>query len=453
MSRSPSHLTGGIVWKNIKGHQRIAIISDDGTGVEWKLPVVVQDPYSLTKADPFQDIAKLVGTEIKDPISADTLFYPDLDPPEYAIFWHLRVRANTRQFSPARNHNVRWVSPAEAVKKLTLESEKELIKSIEFPSDFYDSASGNITLRYDYKAPVKQYLDSDALALERLEGDLRAHSAVLEYRIRENSLEDGSIPAWGEQAGALVTMAYEQMKRGKIDPAWKSLHASVRLSIFGMEQNQLNDLAKRFRQEATNLNEWRQKAVYRLLGEFEQPGQNLSASSLYLAAEIRDEHFSNNYYKNRLTKSVINTLLVLLTVTIVFIFVYIAYITQLFPVALISSPGGDRLIQTLPTLTGVMLFGLFGGVMSSLFRVKKTSDNLKNPELISSHFFTTIRVFTGGAAAIAFFFFLESEFFNLVLPVLDLQPASGTTYFVISFVCGFSERLLIRAVASVADKE
>lgn len=453
MSRSPSHLTGGIVWKNIKGHQRIAIISDDNSGREWKLPVVKQDPYSLTKADPFQDIARMIGAEIKDPISADTLFYPELDPPEYAIFWHLRVRANTRQFSPEDNHRVKWVSPLDATRMLQQESEKELINSVEFPAEFYDSAGGNITLRYDYQDPGKHRPGSDALALERLEGDLRAHSAVLEYRIRENSFEDGSIPAWGEQAGALVTMAYEQMKRGKIDPAWKSLHASVRLSIFGMDQNQLNDLGKRIRQEASNLNEWREKAVYRLLGEFEQPDQNLSASALYLAAEIRDEHFSNNYYKNRLTKSVINTLLVLLTATVVFIFAYIAYITYGFPVPLITFPGGDRLVQTLPTLTGVMLFGLFGGAISSLLRAKKTSDTLKNPELISSLFFTTIRVFTGGAAAIAFFFFLESEFFELVLPTLTVKPSSGTTYFVISFLCGFSERLLMRAISSISDRE
>ena len=451
MSRSPSHLTGGIVWKNVSGHRRIVIIADGNGGKQWKLPVVEQDPYSLTKTDPFEEIALLVGAEVKDPVSADTLFYPDLDPPEYAIFWHLRVRANTRQFPSSENRRVKWVSPVEAIKCLALESEKKLIRSAGFPSEFYDSDSGKITLRYDYQKPSEHW--SNREAFERLEGDLRAHSAVLEYRIRENTLEDGSIPAWGEQAGALINMAHEQMKRGKLDPAWKSLHASVRLSIFGMDQIQLNDLAKRIRQEATNLNEWRQEAVWRLLGKSDQPDRNLNASALYLAAEIRDEHFSNNYYKNRLTRSVINTLLILLTLTVGFIFAYIAYITYTFPVPLISFPGGVRLVQTLPTMTGVMLFGLFGAAISSLFRVKNTSGNLKNPELISSHFFTTVRVFTGGAAAIAFFFFLESELFELILPALELQPTSGTTYFVIAFVCGFTERLLLRAISSIAKDE
>jgi len=124
MSRSPSHLTGGIVWKNVSGHRRIAIIAGDNDVQQWKLPVVEQDPYSLTQTDPFEEIALLVGAEVKDPVSADTLFYPDLDPPEYAIFWHLRVRANTRQFSPSDNRRVKWVSPVEAIKCLALESEK-----------------------------------------------------------------------------------------------------------------------------------------------------------------------------------------------------------------------------------------------------------------------------------------------------------------------------------------
>ena len=451
MSRSPSHLTGGIVWKNVSGHQHIAVIPDENNQGHWKLPVVRQDPYRLANSDPFEEIAQLVGAEVKDPVSADTVFYPDNDPPEYAIFWHLRVRAKSDKLSSSEKKDVKWVSPVGAMKLLARESEKRLVRSSELPPDYYDASRGNITLRYSYSNNQSRLLNSDAF--QRLEGDLRAQSAILEYRIRENTLEDGSVPAWGEQAGALINMAYEQMKRGKLDQAWKSLHASVRLSIFGMTSNELNDMAKRLRQEATNLNEWRKTAVHRLLGEFEQPDRQVSPSALYIAAEIRDEHFSNNYHKNRLTKTVINTLLLLLTVTVSCIFIYMAYITYVFPVPLISFPNGTRLLQTLPTLTGVMLFGLFGGVMSSLFRVKKTSDSLKNPELISSYFFTTIRVFTGGATAIALFFFLESEFHNLILQALELQPASGTTYFVISFLCGFSERLFMRTVSSVSDKE
>src|SRR6056297_218566 len=450
MSRSPSHLTGGIVWKNISGHQHIAVIPDENNPGFWKLPVVRQDPYKLANSDPFEEIALLAGAEVKDPVSADTVFYPDNDPPEYAIFWHLRVKPNSDKLSSSKKKEAKWVSPAGAVKLLARESEKNLIRSSELPSDYYDTAGGNITLRYSYSSNKSHLLNSDAF--QRLEGDLRAQSAVLQYRIRQNTLEDGSVPAWGEQAGALINMAYEQMKRGKLDQAWKSLHASMRLSIFGMSQSDLNDMAKRLRQEATNLNEWRKTAVYRLLGEFEQPDSQVSASSLYIAAEIRDEHFHNIYYKNRLAKTVINTLLLLLTVIVSCIFIYMAYITYEFPAPLISFPNGTRLLQTLPTLTGVMLFGLFGGVMSSLFRIRKTLDSLKNPELISSYFFTTIRVFTGGAAAIAIFFFLESEFHNLILPELKLRPASGFTYFVISFVCGFSERLLMRAVSSFTSK-
>jgi hypothetical protein len=449
MSRSPSHLTGGIVWKNISGHYHIAIISDDATTGGWKLPVVKQDPYKPVNSDPFDDIAELVGAPVKDPLSADTVFYPEHDPPDYVIFWHLRVMPNSSGKAGAGNPKVQWVTPLEAIKDLSRESEKKLIRSCELPSDYKETAVRNITLKYPFSGEQGKFLNKDAY--QRLEGDLRAQSAILEYKIRENTLEDGSIPAWGEQAGALINMAYEQMKRGKLDQAWKSLHASKRLSIFGMSFAELNDSAKRIRKEASNLNEWRKAAVHRLLGEFEQPEQTVTASALYIAAEIRDEHFHNVYYKNRLTKTVINTLLLLMTVTVASIFIYIAYITYAFPVPLISFPNETRLLQTLPTLTGVMLFGLFGGVMSSLFRVKKTSDSLKNPELISSHFFTTIRVFTGGAAAIAIFFFLESEFFSLVLPTLDLQPSMGFTYFVIAFVSGFSERLLMRAVSSVAD--
>lgn len=451
MSRSPSHLTGGIVWKNLSGHYHIAIIADEKKQGGWKLPLVKQDPYRLKNSDPFEEIANLVGTGVKDPLSADTVFYPDYDPPEYAIFWHLRVKKSSGR--PAKNNpqdaDVRWVPPSEAVKLLTRESERKLISLSQVPTDYDEAANAGITLNYPSNSGEgKQF---SAYAYQRLEGDLRAHSAILEYKIRDNTLEDGSIPAWGAQASALVKMAHEQLKRGKVDQAWKSLHASKRLIIFGMHQDERNETAKRLRQEAADLNSWRKTAVHRLLGEFEQPNQQTNASALYLATDIRDEHLHNLYYKNRLNKSVIKTLLYLLTATVVSIFIYMAYITYAFPVPLISFPNGTRLLQTMPTMTGVMLFGLFGGVMSAIFRVSTTSDFLKRPEILSSYFFTTIRVFTGGAAAIFIFFFLESEFYNLILPSLDLQPKTGLLYFIISFFCGFTERILMRSVTSTRN--
>jgi len=453
MSRSPSHLTGGIVWKNLSGSYHIAIIADDKKQDGWKLPLVKQDPYRLANSDPFEEIANIVGTDVKDPLSADTVFYPDFDPPEYAIFWHLRVKKasgkNVKKNQP--DVDVRWVTPSEAVKLLTRESERKLISLSDVPSDYNEAANAGITLGYPSKNGGGKEFNTDAY--RHLEGDLRAHSAILEYKIRENTLEDGSVPAWGVQASALVKMAHEQMKRGKLSQAWKSLHASKRLVIFGMPQDELNETAKRLRQEAADLNNWRKTAVHRLLGEFEQPDQQINASALYLAADIRDEHLHNVYYKNRLNKTVIKTLLYLLTATVVSIFIYMAYITYAFPVPLISFPNEIRLLQTMPTMTGVMLFGLFGGVMSAIFRVRTTSDSLKRPEILSSFFFTTIRVFTGGAAAIFIFFFLESEFYNLILPSLDLQPKTGFIYFIISFLCGFSERVLMRSVTSTRDKD
>lgn len=451
MSTTPSSRKGGIIWKNIAGHRRIAILSEHSDKKGWKLPVYETDSYDVANPDPFVEIGKLVGTEVKDPISADTAFYPDLDPPEYVAFWHLRVKANAEQLVPKGGHNVKWVTPLEATKLLTRDAEKKLIQRVELPPQYFTFMGGNTTLRYDFQPEASRRQYSEAMV--RLEGDLRAFSAVLEYRIRKNTYEDGSIPAWGVQAGALVNMAHEQMKRGKLDPAWKSLHSSIRLSIFGMSGSERSSLASRIRQEAINVNNWRRSAIYRILGEVGTPDEIPEASALYQAAEIRDEHFSNNYYKHLLTKSVISTLLVLLSVSVVLIFAYFACTTFALSNPVISVNESVRTIQILPMLTGVLLFGLFGGSISSLFKVRSTSTKLKNPELINSHFFTTIRVFTGGAAAIAFFVLLESEFADLLTQNIQVRPTTEFTYYAISFVCGFSERLLLRAISSVTDRD
>ncbi|MFO7847116.1 MAG: hypothetical protein R6V27_11180 [Balneolaceae bacterium] len=449
MSKTPSPSTGGIIWKNIAGHQRIAIISSDGVDNGWKLPVYKRDEYSTLKEDPFKAIGQLAGADVKQPVAAETVFYPDWDPPEFVVFWHLRVKAASGSEDPVKNHHVKWVTLPKAKKLLTDPAEKKLVDKISFPHDYYTNDGSSTTLFYSYTP--EQSKRPNRNILERLEGDLRAHSAILEHQIRENSLEDGSIPTWGEQAGALVNMAYEQMKRGLIDSSWKSLLASKRLSILGMTQTQINALAKRIRLEADNLNTWRKKAVHHLLGEHESKDNPPDAASVYLAAEIRDEHFSNVYYKNRLTQSVVNNLLYWIGATAFLIIIY--FITASFTVSgsMISVSAEARNLQLVPLLPGIILFGLFGGSMSAIFKVKSTSTNLRNPELIHSHFFTSVRVFTGGAASLAFFVLMESEFLEFIPAAMNLRPTSEFTYFAISFVCGFSERLLLRTVSSISE--
>lgn len=452
MSRAPTPSTGGIIWKNISGHQRIAILSCGEPERGWELPIVKRDPTATKKTqDPFRDIGLMAGTEVKQPVAAETVFYPDWDPPEFVVFWHLKVKANAREYNPPDNRHVKWVTLPEAKKLLTDPAEKKLIDKISYPHETYSGHGRDVTLHYSYKSGQNPATDKNQLV--RLEGDLRVHSAILEHRIREHTLEDGSIPAWGEQAGALVNMANEQMKRGNIDSAWKSLHASQRLAILGMTEPELIAQSKQLRSEAGKLNEWRRKSIYQLLGEHDNSRETRDAASVYLASELRDEHYSNNYYKYRLTQSVINNLLYWLGATVVLILTYFILTTELISGSLISVTETSRNLRLVPLLLGIVLFGLFGGVMSALFKVKSTSSELRNPELIHSHFFTSIRVFTGGAAALAFFILLESELPELIPATLQFRPTSEFTYYAISFICGFSERILLRAVSSFGDNK
>ena len=132
------------------------------------------------------------------------------------------------------------------------------------------------------------------------------------------------------------------------------------------------------------------------------------------------------------------------------IFAYLAYIIYQFPVPLISFPNGTRLVQTLPMLSGALLFGLFGGTISSILRQKLSSHSPGRSEFTPPYLLTVMRVFMGAAAAIALFFILESQLFSMLLPQLDLRPSDGVTYFVLSFIAGFCERLLFRPVTKDA---
>ncbi|REL29163.1 hypothetical protein DYD21_15020 [Rhodohalobacter sp. SW132] len=452
MSSVRSSTMGGIVWKYHSGQRTIAILSGLNGTREWKLPVIEPNGSQLSQSARFQKIGRLVGAELDHIQIADSLFYPEREPPGVVVFWHLQVKPGGRKIEQPKGVQVKWLRPERAAELITDRQEKQLILQVNYPDEaengVYKSLSKDGDLNLNPNSKPKPVNKS---AFERLEGDLQSFSGELEFLIRDNLLPDGSIPPWGEQAGALLNIAARQMRIGKLDAAWKSLHTSKRLALFALEQQDVPKMAERIRHEANNLNEWRKQSVLNILSENNDGQISIDNMSLFLAAQIRDEHFNNNYYKNRLTRNVIKTLMILLAVSLAAIFMYFIVLSQLNLSNLISFNGENRVIQEVPLLIGILLFGLFGGVVSSLFKVKTVDNSLRNPEILNNYLFTTIRVFMGGAAAIAIFILLESEFSDIVFGNFSLRPENHFTYFAIAFVCGFSERLLMKAVSKISE--
>jgi hypothetical protein len=101
---------------------------------------------------------------------------------------------------------------------------------------------------------------------------------------------------------------------------------------------------------------------------------------------------------------------------------------------------------------GILLFGLLGGAISAVISVAKASTKSKIPEQISSFLITTMRVFLGAGSALVISIFLASGLWDKIF-AFQLEIDSNYIYYAIAFVAGFSERLVLKAVESVAGKK
>jgi hypothetical protein len=323
---------------------------------------------------------------------------------------------------------------------------------------------------------------------ERLEGAISVAEIEIERRCCAQSkaapseAKKSDPPCWAKSAATLLEAARAALRCGRLDEGWRLLHAARRMEILGMEadKEELKSVASNLRSEAEKVKSWRQKAIERIVGSIEKPIDNVTASSLYQAAGIRDEHYDNQAYKDRLLR----TQMLALALTLIGVLGLLALVSTR-PVgegvtasadraaakpaggadlvvvqAAVSSPTARTGLSPEAKLVGmVALFGLLGGTVSAMLRASDPSQSSRIPELTAAMRVTFMRILMGAASAIVIYVFIKSPlgaslsksvFSEGIGDSLKL-PTSFTAY-VIAFVAGFSERLVLRAVESVAGK-
>lgn len=214
-----------------------------------------------------------------------------------------------------------------------------------------------------------------------------------------------------------------------------------------MNNEELKIQATVLRQEAEKLSSWRKKAVYELIGSPESSKDKIGKEHIYQAALLSHEHYSNQAYKDGLVRTHVIFLYFMLTITISILFL-LSY-KELLKFNL--EPPFERAM-----LIPAAILGLLGGTFSAIIKVPDSSKSSRIPELTSSIRVTLIRIFMGAASAIIIYIFLNSKiaesFFKGVFEFY-LSKITSATVFVITFISGFSERLVLRAVEFVAKEK
>ena len=237
------------------------------------------------------------------------------------------------------------------------------------------------------------------------------------------------------QIGRALQRARDAHEAGDIDQGWKCLQAAQRLELLTLKDEDLPAAALVIKKEASKLRGWRKEAVEELLTP-KDCGAKLTKERVLRAALLRDEHYGNEAYRDGLRRSNAVGLAIALFVALGCLF------AMLFSAPL---PGGQD--ETLSRFAYVAVMGLIGAIVSAITRMPDPQTRERIPQVASSSRIMFLRILMGPASAIVIYFVMQS---GLKFGETQLDAKWPDAVLVISFVAGFSERLVMRVVDSIA---
>ena len=278
----------------------------------------------------------------------------------------------------------------------------------------------------------------------RLAGEIACFEPQLQKRIIETQ---SSQEQWALQAQALLKQAKAYLSDYKIDEGWKSYHTARRMEIFGMNKHERLSLAKSIGKEAGKLNEWRRDAIFTLLGsKKEEITESPDTEVLVQAADLKDEHYNNQYYMNRLTHNLFWLLSGLLFLVLLSIVVYFLTYFNLYGKELETS------LNLTDELIGVLLFGFLGALTSAILFTRNLTKSSRIKEISSSQVMVLSKIFIGAGFSIFIFLLLRSSVADSI-KLFSFSISTPLDFFAIAFASGFTEQLAQKSLDLITGKE
>jgi len=409
---------GGILWRGTPFNSEIAIINRDRYGDEWCLPKGKQNEGETLEQTALREVQEETGCGVELYSFAMIERYKVEGRKKYVFYWHMILSGDNN--SNHDTHEVKqmiWLPTKEAIQLLTHKDQKKMLKKLLPESSVFNFKIPPIAIQFQ------------SLKAKRLEGFVVAYRA--ELVARKSMLENDEL-VWATNALELLDQAQNYLKAGDLDKSWKCFHVAQRMEIFTLDENRLASKAKIILNESDKLNDWRQKTIKSIL---EVGNRSLTKEEVNHAAMVRDEHFDNVAHRDKLFSKYLATLLKLSAVEIILIFIYI------------------NNFNNIDILLGVLLFGLFGGTVSAATKIPAKKESSRIPEQNYAINLSLFRVILGAASAVFIYVFLQTglatKIFNFGGGPLD----DSNLILIISFVAGFSERLLLSAVSTIINEK
>ena len=121
---------GGIVWDG-KGEGRRLALVHRGKYDDWSLPKGKPEPDEKIGETALREVQEELGIDADFGPFAGTTHYPLGDGrTKVVLYWHMVRRAGESTFIPNREIDaVEWLEPREAIKKLSHDVERELLRA------------------------------------------------------------------------------------------------------------------------------------------------------------------------------------------------------------------------------------------------------------------------------------------------------------------------------------
>ncbi|HNX09379.1 MAG TPA: hypothetical protein PKL29_04630 [Methanothrix sp.] len=267
----------------------------------------------------------------------------------------------------------------------------------------------------------------------RLAGDIYYYQKRLELEQVDHENE----ATWVEHAKDLLGKAKEALDDDNNDLSWRYLDAARSFLFLGSDDENLRAGAQAINNEAEdqskNVTQWRRKTIQDYLCHEGKIKQDLDGWDLCNASAILYENHHNNY--NKLTR-IKRELVLLAAVAATTVVVWLIIAPQLCEYDSID----NRTV-----IFSVVLYGIMGASVSGILTVASGGVEARIPEQLIDFWVLLVKLVVGAVSALAIFAFLFSGF-------LSFEPTTVAQVLAVSFVAGFSERLVTSAVESVPTK-
>jgi hypothetical protein len=218
----------------------------------------------------------------------------------------------------------------------------------------------------------------------------------------------------------------------KVEECWHLLNAARRILAGLGEQGDRLDAARVLLIEAEKVSTWRRKSIEKILGDGSVAP---TPPALVAALLLRDEYYENRYHRIEMQREQMKAL-VAITAGALLVTLGIAATADIPNLAVWEGR----------SLALILMFGILGASFSAAQSSSAGALTTLIPELMQSKSIALTRTILGACPGLAAYAFLHSGLLNLG----DVNMAKSLT---VAFVGGFSERLVVKMVETVAGKD